>query len=100
MFWCSELGQALQITSGLKEAFIKGRIAERTKKAEIRTEEQSEKTGSCKENLWNEIQLKGPQRQKQTQEQNKKEWVSSVGLCPRRKPQHPHHVKVSLRGTR
>ena len=44
------------------------------------------------------IQFKGPQRQKQTQEQNKKEWASSVGLCLRLKPQHPHHVKVSPRG--
>ena len=29
-------------------------------KAEIRPEEQSEKTESCQENIWNEIQLKGP----------------------------------------
>ena len=36
---------------------------------------------SCRENLWNEIQLKGPSREKKTQEQNKKEWASSVGLC-------------------
>ena len=37
-------------------------IAERTNKAEIRLEEQSEKAKSyqtCQENLWNEIQLKG-----------------------------------------
>ena len=45
-----------------------------------------------------EIQLKGPYRQKQTQEQNKKEWASSVGLCQRHKPQHPHHTKVSPQG--
>ena len=32
-------------------------------------------------------------RQEQTHEQNKKEWESSVGLCQRHKPQHPHHVK-------
>ena len=31
-----------------------------------------------------------------TQEQNKKEWASSVGLCLWHQPQHPHHVKVSL----
>ena len=48
-------------------------IVERTSLAETRTEEQNEKTESCKENLWSEIQLKGPQRQTQTQEQNKKE---------------------------
>ena len=34
--------------------------AERTNKAEIRPEEQSEKAESCRENLWQEIQLKGP----------------------------------------
>ena len=50
---------------------------------------------SCRENLWNEIQMKGPQRQKQTEEQSEKEWASSVGLCQRHKLQHPHYVKVS-----
>ena len=50
-------------------------------KAEIRPEEQSEKAESCWENLWNEIQLKGPYRQKQTQERNKKEWARPVVLC-------------------
>ena len=40
--------------------------------------------------------MKGPQRQKQTQEQNKKECAGSVGLCQRHKPQHPHRVTVSL----
>ena len=50
-------------------------------KAEITPEEQSKKAESYRENLWNKIQLKGPYRQKQTQEQNKKEWASSVGLC-------------------
>ena len=70
-------------------------VVETTNKTEIRPEEQSEKTGSCSENLWNEMQLKGPYRQKQTQEQNTKEWASSAGLCQRHKPQHPHHVNVS-----
>ena len=53
---------------------------ERTSKAEIRPEEQSEKAESCRENLWNKIQLKGPQTEID-QEQNKKEWEGSVGLC-------------------
>ena len=53
------------------EAFIKRYVVERTNKAEIGPEEQSQKTESFRENLWNEIQLKGPQRQEQTQEQNK-----------------------------
>ena len=61
----------------LGETFIKRYQVERTNKAEVRPEEQSEKTKSCWENSWNEIQLKGPERQKQTQEQNKKEWASS-----------------------
>ena len=69
------------IISGLKETFIKRYIFEMTKKAEIRQEEKSEKTERCRENLWNEIQLKGPKRQKQTQEQNEKERASSVGFC-------------------
>ena len=39
---------------------IKRYIAERTNKAELRPEEQSEKARSCRENLWNEIELNGP----------------------------------------
>ena len=35
-------------------------IAERTNKAEIRPEEQNERTESCRENSWTEIKLKGP----------------------------------------
>ena len=51
--------------SGSKETFIKRYKVERTNKAEgIRPEEQSEKTESCRENLWNEIQLKGPIKKK------------------------------------
>ena len=46
--------------SGLKETFTKRYTVEKTNKAEIRAEEQSEKTESCRENLWNEIQLKRP----------------------------------------
>ena len=45
--------------SGLKETFIKRYIVERINKGEISPEEQSEKTESCRETLWNEIQLKG-----------------------------------------
>ena len=44
---------------GLKETFIQRYIDERTNKAGIRPEEQSEKTESCRENVWNEIQFKG-----------------------------------------
>ena len=42
---------------------IKRYIVQMTNKAEIRPEEQSEKAESSRENLWNEIQLKGPLRQ-------------------------------------
>ena len=48
----------------MKETFTKKYIVERTKKAKIRSEEQSEKAESCRENLWNEIRLKGPKREK------------------------------------
>ena len=58
--------------SGLNESFTKRYTVERTYKAEIRLEKQSERAESCRENLWNEIQLKGPQRQKQTQERMKR----------------------------
>ena len=44
----------------MKETFIKKCIAEKTNEAELRPQEQSEKTESCRENLWNELQLKGP----------------------------------------
>ena len=46
----------------MRETFIKKYIVERTNKAEMRLEEQSEKAESCRENLWNEIQLKGPKK--------------------------------------
>ena len=39
---------------------MKRYIVERTNKAELRPEEQREKAESRQENLWNEIQLKGP----------------------------------------
>ena len=56
--------QPQRIISGLRETFVKRHIAERTNKAEIRPAEQSEKAESCRENLWNKIQLKGPKREK------------------------------------
>ena len=42
---------------------MKRYIVERTNRAEIRLEEQSEEAELCQENLWNEIQLKGPYKQ-------------------------------------
>ena len=42
--WCFEPSQPLGIISELKETFIKRHIAERTKQAETRPVEQSEKT--------------------------------------------------------
>ena len=62
-------------------------------------EEQSEKTESCLENLWNEIQLKGLYRQKYTQEQNKKRSEQARFVYERNKPQHPHRVKMTSAGT-
>ena len=43
----------------MKETFKKRYTVERTNKAKIKLEEQSKKAESCRENLWNEIQLKG-----------------------------------------
>ena len=51
--WCFDPSQPIGIISGLKETFIKRHIVERTNKAEIRSEEQSEKTETCRENLSN-----------------------------------------------
>ena len=59
VIWRFEPSQPLGITSGLKETFIERHIVERTNKADIRPEEENEKAESCRENLWNEIQLKG-----------------------------------------
>ena len=59
--WCFKPSQPQRITSGLKETFIKRYVVESIRKAEIRPEEESEKGKSCREDLWNEIQLKGPQ---------------------------------------
>ena len=49
--WCFKQSQRQRIISGLKETFIKRYVVERTNKAEIRPEEQSEKAESCRENL-------------------------------------------------
>ena len=70
--WCFKPSQPQRIASGLRETFIKRYLVERTNKAEIKPEEQSGKTERCLENSWDEIELKGPLRQKQTQQQNKK----------------------------
>ena len=56
--------QPQRIISGLEETFTKEYIVERTNKTEIRPEEQGEKAEGCREDLWNEIQLKGLSRQK------------------------------------
>ena len=60
--WCFEPSQPQRITSGLKTnlGLSPSYLAERTNEAEIRLGEQSENTESCRENLWNEIQVKGP----------------------------------------
>ena len=45
---------------GAEKTIIKRYIDERANKVEIRPEEQSGKTESCRENLFSEIQVKGP----------------------------------------
>ena len=46
--------------SGLRETFVKRYIVERTNKAQVRSEVRDVKAESCQENVWNEMQLKGP----------------------------------------
>ena len=58
--WCFTPSQPQRIISGLRETFIKKCIVERTSKADLGPKEQIENAESCRENLWNEIQLKGP----------------------------------------
>ena len=58
--WCFQPSQPQRIISELRETVIKRYIVERTNKAEIRPGQQSEKAETCQENLWNEIQSKGP----------------------------------------
>ena len=45
--WCFEPSQPQRITSGLNKTFTKSYVVERTRKAEIRPEEQSEKAEIC-----------------------------------------------------
>ena len=49
--WCFEPSQPPGIISGLKETFVKRYIVKSTNKTEIRPEEHSEKTESCRENF-------------------------------------------------
>ena len=53
--WCFKPSQQRRIVSGLKETFLKRHIVEKTDKAEIRPEEQSEKAESCLKNLRNQF---------------------------------------------
>ena len=55
--WCFKSGQPPRITSSLKETFIKRYIVEKTIKAEIRPEEQSEKAELSGEFMeWNTVE--------------------------------------------
>ena len=75
--------------SGLKETFIKRYTVERTNKAEIRSEEQSEKARVVGRIYEMKYSWKG-HKDRHKQEQNTKEWASSLGLCQKHKSQHPH----------
>ena len=57
---CFKPSQPQRIISGLTETSIRRYIVERTSKAEIKPEEQGDKAESCRGDVWNEIQLKGP----------------------------------------
>ena len=51
--WCFKPSQPQRILSGLRETFIKRyiHIVDRTNKAELRSERQSQKAESCRENF-------------------------------------------------
>ena len=77
--------QPERIISRLGETFIKRCIVERTSTAELRPEKkkQIEKAESCRENLWNEIQLKGLKdrdKRRKRIKKKKKEWKSDWSM--------------------
>ena len=60
-----------------KDTFRKRYVVERTNEAEIRLREQSENTESCRENSWNEIQVKG--LQERNRHKNRVKGVGKLG---------------------
>ena len=48
--------------------------------------------------IFGKLKVERATKTEKTQELSKKGWASSVGLYQKHKPQHPHHVKVNMRG--
>ena len=92
---CFKPSQPQRIISGLRESFIKRYILERTNKAEIRPGEQREMQRIVGRIYGMKYSWNGHKDRNRHKNRIKKEWASSVGLCQKHKPQHPHHVKVS-----
>ena len=65
--------------SGLRETFTKRYIVERTKKAEIRPEEQSETAESCQENYGMKYSRKGHKDRNRNRYKNR---IKSSGQAP------------------
>ena len=80
--WCFEPSQPQGIISGLKETFIKRCISWKDRWGRDKTGrtewENGELSGEFME--WNTVE-RAIKTEKQTQEENKKEWASSVGSC-------------------
>ena len=74
---------------------MKRNVVERTNKADIRPEEQSKKAESFRENLWNEIQLKGHKDRNRHKNRIKRSGQAWLVYIRRHTLQHPHHMKVS-----
>ena len=94
--WCFKLSQPQRILSGLKETLIKRQLKGPTK------QKWDQKNRVRKRRVVGRIygtkySWKG-HKDRTKLKNNKKEWEISVGLCQKHKPQHPHHVKVCLRG--
>ena len=76
--WRFDPSQPQRIISGLKETFVKRYIFERTKKAEIRPEEQSEKAESCWENLLMKYSWKGHKERNRHKNGIKRSWQAQL----------------------
>ena len=95
VFWAQST--TVRIISGLKNTCLKSYIVERTNKAELRPQEQSEKKESRRENLWKKYSWKGHKDRNRHRNRIKRSGKARL-VYVWHKPQHPHHVKVSAWG--
>ena len=96
--WCFRPSQPQRITSGLRETFIKRyNVVEGSMRQKWDRKNRVRKRRAVRRIYGMKYGGKGDKDRK-SQEQNEKEWASSVGLCYKHNPQLPHHVKMSPQG--